>query len=295
MKFPKTRECSGGYRIQSRTLYFVFSSCSSLLFGVLCFFATAGVVEGNERFAPLLPAQFDCKARVDIAYTSSSGADAAHAHGGSRSSKNQQPMLLLLHADLDSGRVREDYYLLPEGNAGGGGGGGGGGSGSGSRSGGGIPSNSSPEKVYTIVRRFDEGRQYMAYYRVEGWKGHVPTPRACFITAVEGELPQRDFLRQSASYIDTLHFNLAINNHRGGIAAAVVLTPQGETSTTATKVQEQEEEVEKGRDDRSGGVNHTVFANVWRFELGGKLMQLIESTRTRLPVQLQMVGGWVGE
>ena len=260
------RPCPCGHPRQWSSSFCSFSSWfyfsrASLLWSVVCFLTTAVVVVvvvvGDERFAPLLPAQFDCKARVDIAYSSSSGVDSTEE--GSRS--RNQPMLLLLHADLDSGRVREDYYLLPVGSAGGTG----------------SNSNSSPEKVYTIVRRFDEGRQYMAYYRVRGWKGHVPTPRACFITAVEGELPQRDFLRQSASYIDTLHFNLA-TDHRG---VAVVLTPQGETSATSTTAEE-------AKNVRLG-VNHTVFANVWRFELGGKLMQLIESTRTRLPVQLQMV------
>ena len=54
----------------------------------------------SDPTPPLLPAQFDCKARIDVGYTNEDD--------------RQQPTLLLMHADLVNGRVREDYYRLPD-------------------------------------------------------------------------------------------------------------------------------------------------------------------------------------
>jgi hypothetical protein len=266
---------------------------------VQAMFATA-----DERFAPLLPAQFDCKVIVDVGYE---GTD------------HHAPLLMLMHADLANGRVREDYYRLPASYNGGGG--------HGTLNAESAAGGRRPEKVYTTIRRFDEERQFMAYHRQrsrrDGRRKTVGSPRACFITPVEGLLPERDFLRRAASYLGTTNFSVRTVHAAGAAAAAarstssssgggeeeaagggekgkarisVVVAPHGGSSDGGGSGGGGA----RGMDMNAGGDTNTgdneaaalmVFANAWEFEYNGRLMRLIESTRTRLPLQLQLVRG----
>jgi hypothetical protein len=235
-------------------------------------------VVGDPKFAPLIPPHFDCKIRLDVGYADTS-----------------RPMLLLLHADLERGRVREDYYYLHV---------------------------DPPRKFYTCIRRFDEGRQYMAFHRV--LDGPVATPQSCFVVPTEGEPPTRDFLRQNAAYVATRNVTLRIvSTLQEGVKAdggGGRTTPDGSNSSGGRSDDDDNigvgsggrgfaqpgaiELVVHGDGDMGGAATaagqirdaapegyspHTLFANEWSFDFGGVPMRLFEATHTRLPLRLQMV------
>jgi len=179
------------------------------------------LVGAVERFAPVLPEQFDCKLKLDIGYD---GVD--------------RPLLLLLHVDLINNRVREDYYYLHV---------------------------HPPKKYFTNIRLYEEGRQFMAFYRVKG--DTLSSPKTCFIAPVSGSLPSRDFLRRDGTFLHSGHFTVSV----------------GENGTVEVKSSDDDAE------SNSLGSEQRVFANVWGFEFDGKPGRLLESTRTRFPLQVKLV------
>ena len=180
--------------------------------------------------APLLPSQFDCKVKLDIAYESET---------------ESRPILLLLHVDLESGRSREDYYYIHQ---------------------------DPPQKFYTAIRRFDEDRQFMVFYRVEN--DTLRSPQSCFIAPNQLYLPGRDFLRQSATYVNTTRYSVRLN---GSISTFHAVSTGSKNTATGTGSSAEDTIVS------------TVYANEWEFEYQGVVFQLLESTRTRMPLFLSRV------
>ena len=138
----------------------------------------------------------------------------------------------------------------------------------------------------------------MAFHRTQ--HSRTATPRACFITPVDIDggglpLPSRDFLRQSATYIDTLHFTVRTGTGTvSGARSAASMSPGG---VVTIEVEDEtvvgaDGEFTRDNDNSSGGgqeQQHTVFANVWDFDYAGRRVRLVESTRTRMPLLLQVV------
>jgi len=81
---------------------------------------------------------------------------------------NSESMMLVLNYDYPNQRTREDYYLLSD--------------------------KDKPERLYTSIKKYAEGRNYMIFHRAFGGTA-MASPESCFISPLVGALLAPDALR----------------------------------------------------------------------------------------------------